>query len=228
MEFDIDSLIAELGVVPPPNTISDASLINQHPEPLLIPSRPGNNPLLQLPPRQIPHSSSIFIGAVVPPVPPKLVDRIKGGEFIDMAELLPDRIGSFNPSSTDESAKQKVWWCPVTSIIEWVQCFNVYMSVICRTCPERIPDLLTYQMLIIEASMVYEGNAWLGYDRRFRQAAAVNPRPGCSFLNCKYKHICSLCVKNPASGDKSHKAVLCPYHSRPPGTNTTSSSFQIQ
>ena len=24
--------------------------------------------------------------------------------------------------------------------------------------------------------MVYEGNAWLGYDRRFRQAAAVNPQ----------------------------------------------------
>ena len=291
MEFDIDSLIAELGVVPPPNTISDVSLINQHPEPLLIPSGPGNNPLLQLPPRQISHCSSIFIEAVVPPVPPKLVDRIKGGEFVDMAELLPDRIGSINPSSTDESAKQKVRWRPVTSIIEWVQCFNVYLSMICRTYPERIPDLLTYQMLIIEASMVYEGNAWLGYDRRFRQAAAANPgtqwsktdidlwhlaftgavkrsrcmhclslshkfyqcnwasestdilwsptpsnwssfqgdpnpqstvvcrswnrdpRPGCSFPNCKYKHICSLCVKNPASGDKSHKAVLCPYRS---------------
>ena len=30
-------------------------------------------------------------------------------------------------------------------------------------------------MLIIEASMVYEGKAWLGYDRWFRQAAAANP-----------------------------------------------------
>ena len=108
----------------------------------------------------------MFIGAVVPPVPPKLVDRIKGGEFIDMAELLPDRIGSINPSSTDESAKQKVQRRPVTSIIEWVQCFNVYLSVICRTCPERILDLLTYQMLIIEASTVYEGNAWLGSGNR--------------------------------------------------------------
>ena len=48
----------------------------------------------------------------------------------------------------------------------------------CRTCPEKVPDLLAYQMLIIEASMVYEGNAWLGYNHRFRQAAAcaVNPQ----------------------------------------------------
>ena len=170
MEFDIDSLIAELGVVPPPSAISDVSLINQHPQSLLIPSGPGNISPHQLPLRQIPHSSSVFIGAVVPPVPPKLVDRIKGGEFIDMAELLPDHIGTINPSSTDKSAKQKVWWRPVTSI-----CFNIYLSVICRTCPERIPDLLTYQMLIIEASMVYEGNAWLGYDQWFRQAATANP-----------------------------------------------------
>ena len=72
---------------------------------------------------------------------PRLVDRINAGEFIDMAKLLPDHMGTINPSSTDESARQKVRWCPVTSIIKWMQCFNVYLSVICRTCPERILDL---------------------------------------------------------------------------------------
>ena len=94
-----------------------------------------------------------------------------------MAELLPDRMGTSPKSSygDSESAKQKFKRRPISSIIEWVQCFNVYLSVVCRTCPGRIPDLLAYQMLIIEASMVYEGNAWLGYDRRFRQAAAATP-----------------------------------------------------
>ena len=167
----------------------------------------------------------------------------------------------------------------------------------CRTCPDKIPDLLSYQMLIIEASMVYEGNAWLGYDRRFRQAAANmqwsktdtdlwhlaftgmvkrarcvhclsfshkssqcnwasdsldmlpspmssswpypqgdpkskstgicrswnrDPRPGCSFPNCKFQHVCSFCFWNPASTDKSHKAVSCPY--RPKTLNTSPGS----
>ena len=38
-----------------------------------------------------------------------------------------------------------------------------------------------------------------------------DPRPGCSFPNCKFQHICSTCFRNPASMDKSHKAVFCPY-----------------
>ena len=118
--------------------------------------------------------SSIFTGAAIPPVPPKLAERIKAGDFIDMAELLPNCMGT-SKLSMDESTKQKVRRCPVSNIIEWVQCFNVYLSVMCRTFPQKIPDLLTYQMLIIEASMMYEGNAWLGYDCRFKQAAAANP-----------------------------------------------------
>ena len=32
-----------------------------------------------------------------------------------------------------------------------------------------------YQALILEARMEYDGDGWLGYDRRFRQRAAANP-----------------------------------------------------
>lgn len=56
-----------------------------------------------------------------------------------------------------------------------INCFNVYLSVICRATAEKISDILTYKMLIIEASIVHKGNAWLGYDHWFRQAAAANP-----------------------------------------------------
>ena len=34
--------------------------------------------------------------------------------------------------------------------------------------------LLEYQTLIVEARMEYEGDGWLGYDRRFRQNAAAS------------------------------------------------------
>ena len=39
----------------------------------------------------------------------------------------------------------------VTSILEWVQCFGIYIDVIAAKHPERIQDLLGYQALIIEA-----------------------------------------------------------------------------
>ena len=47
--------------------------------------------------------------------------------------------------------------------------------------------------------------------------------PNCSFPNCCYEHICSLCTFNPKATDIHHKAVYCPYHlnqtrSRPPTT----------
>ena len=35
--------------------------------------------------------------------------------------------------------------------------------------------LIRYQSLILLASMAYKGNGWQGYDRIFRQNAAVKP-----------------------------------------------------
>ena len=119
----------------------------------------------------------ISIGAGLPPVPSKLVSKIEAGEFIDMAELLPDRLGVARAVGNEESAgrvakqKRRV----VSNIMEWVQCFGVYLAVISRKQPLRIPDLLGYQTLIIEAYLEYEGDGWMGYDRRFRQRAPANP-----------------------------------------------------
>ena len=53
------------------------------------------------------HDSMFFIGAGLPPVPRKLVDRIQTGEFVDMAELLPDRIGvSASPQFASEKEER--------------------------------------------------------------------------------------------------------------------------
>ena len=49
--------------------------------------------------------------------------------------------------------------------------------------PERIPDLLGYQSLIIEVHLEYEGDNWLAYDRRFHLSAAANH-------NIVWAHIC--------------------------------------
>ena len=125
-------------MIPPARTISEVSLINHHPE-TQFPSE-VSEVHLQFQPPAVSHykeGCSISIGAATPPVPPKLVERIKTGDFIDMAELLPDCMGTSKSSMVDESTKQKVRRRPVSSIIEWVQCFNTYLSVMCRICPEK-------------------------------------------------------------------------------------------
>ena len=71
---------------------------------------------------------------------------------------------------------------PITNILEWLQAFAVYVSVIARKQPQHVPDLMGYQILMLEASNEYQGNFWLAYDRRFRQLAASLP-------NCKWSTI---------------------------------------
>ena len=88
-----------------------------------------------------------------------------------MGELLPDRVGISRPDDTGKASTKRR---TVSGILEWIKCFNVYMAVISRKQPGRIPDLLAYETLIIEAHMEYSGDAWLGYDIRFRQCAATD------------------------------------------------------
>ena len=120
-------------------------------------------------------STVICIGAGLPPVPQKLVKRIQAGEFIDMSELLPDRLGinAGPPLEGDKESKQTKRR-QVANILEWVQCFSVFTAVRTQKCPEKTQDLLGYLAPIVEARMEYEGDGWLGYDRRFRQNAAAS------------------------------------------------------
>ena len=114
--------------------------------------------------------AELCIGAGIPPIPPRLVTRIQSGEFIDMADLLPDQLA---PTSTDRTSKPRRQ--TISNILEWVKCFSAYIAVVSSKQPDRVPDLLGYMTLIIESHMEHAGEGWMGYDRRFRQIAATKP-----------------------------------------------------
>ena len=64
----------------------------------------------------------------------------------------------------------------ITTIQEWVVCYNTYAAIALQKDPSQAKDLLAYSSLIVKASTDYEGEAWLNYDRLFRrQAAAAEP-----------------------------------------------------
>ena len=94
------------------------------------------------------------------------MQRIQNGLFIEMGELSPDYLDSADyPASNRSTSNHKV--PEVTSIIEWVQCFSVFSAVVHRSQPECTPDLLGYQNLIIQTSMLCQEGRWVLYDRRF-------------------------------------------------------------
>ena len=66
-----------------------------------------------------------------------------------MHELLPERLGVTEEGEKSQPGKLKGRM--VTNILEWVQCFGLYATIISRNAPHRVPDLLSYQALILAA-----------------------------------------------------------------------------
>ena len=89
-----------------------------------------------------------------------------------MSELLPDWLGCPKSGQAPEDLNTlKSMKRQVSTILEWIQCFRIYIAVIIQKYPEQTPG---YQSLIIEVHLEYEGDNWLSIDRWFRLSAAAN------------------------------------------------------
>jgi len=113
---------------------------------------------------------SIFIGAGQPAVPATLVRKIRVLEFIDMKDFSPNQLGIPANHQGEEASRtsSKGRTRNISSIVEWLQCYAIYLSVMCRVHPGKIPDMLAYQIIILEASLEFKG-------RCFCQNAAADP-----------------------------------------------------
>ena len=69
----------------------------------------------------------LWIGEALPPLPDKLVARIRRWEFIDMAELRPYVEAEIAAEMGNPSQSMKKQ--PVTDILTWLQCFGIYVGV---------------------------------------------------------------------------------------------------
>ena len=130
-----------------------------------------------LPPTTEGQGDAIVIGASTPPVPRKLAERIWRGEFVEMQELLPARLGVPEPSLLDVIAgkHRQQSTRTVQDIHQWVQCFNTYTSVVAIRHPERVRELLSYSSIIVRAAREFYDTPWLSYDSHVRRHAAAVP-----------------------------------------------------
>ena len=53
------------------------------------------------------------------------------------------------------------------NLVKKLNLVPLYVSVIARKQPQRVPDLMGYQVLILEASSEYKNDCWMAYDRHF-------------------------------------------------------------
>jgi len=159
----------------------------------------------------------ILLGEALPPVPTKLANKIKKGDFVEMQEMLPDMW-----LVTDQSEPTaRVGRLRAMDIKVWSQCFATYVRVIAEDEPERVPDLLDYMINIIRASQDFMGSAWLKYDNTFRRQVAVSGNKKWGTYNSS---LYSMCFTGKAQTlgrcehclSKDHNLQPCPLRSDQP------------
>ena len=52
----------------------------------------------------------------------------------------------------------------IESITEWVKDFAIYTAAMGKKFPEVVPEMLAYQLVIVNASEQYDGIYWRCYD----------------------------------------------------------------
>ena len=78
-----------------------------------------------------------------------------------MVELLPECLSSQHEDE-DQSKSTKPKCKAVTNVLEWLQCFGIYVAIISCKEPHRVLDLLAYQHLIIQAPPRVSGRLLAG------------------------------------------------------------------
>ena len=123
----------------------------------------------------------------LPPLEGSVITRIRGQEFVNFEQLLPQ--GSLNQSSfsieVSESGNPTLVSRPargkgkISDFHSWLSAWNVYISVLSHYCPQLTSQLLGYQAIITRFSSLYSFEAWSTYDRLFRLLVSNN---SCWFL----------------------------------------------
>ena len=85
----------------------------------------------------------VLISNSLPPVPASLVKWVEQELFIEMAELSLSHLDSAELNTGNQLGPHKQL-PKVSDIVEWVQCFGVYMAIVSRSKPKCVADLIGY------------------------------------------------------------------------------------
>ena len=156
----------------------------------------------------------ILLGEILPPVPAKLANKIKKGDFVEMQDMLLDMW-----LIPDQSEQTSCGGRHRTMDIQvWTHCFATYVRVIAEDELDSVPDLLDYMINIIRASQDFMGSAWLTYDDTFRRQVAVSGNKHWGVYNSSLYSMCftgkaQTLRKSEYCLSKDHNLQPCPLKS---------------
>ena len=121
-------------------------------------------------------TAPLILASSLPPVPAKLVDKIRAGKYVEMKELLSDNttvLQSMEAVHPMLRGTNKPNLREVKSLLTWVYCFLAHVAI--STPDAHTWDMLVHARLIIREARKLDGEGWRGYDSVFRANAAIAP-----------------------------------------------------
>ena len=174
--------LPSLGHLPAPGALSSVTLL-----PATAINLGENTPTLAPPQRSQPTGSTaqqakgVSLSPATEPFPPKLVERIRAGQFVEMRELLTDNIALLHQLESLGACQYPIPSLPgilkprlreVTSLTSWMFAFLAYVAILSDDTTTR--NMLAYARLVIREAQRHGGNGWIAYDKVFRQQAAID------------------------------------------------------
>ena len=129
-------------------------------------------------------ASGMILSPALEPVPYQLVQRIRARQFVEMRDLLSDKIALHRQWEAAQGcvnvATMFMSLCPrfqeVPSLMSWVYCFLTYVLVQMVDKPiETARDMLSYCRLIIREAFRHGGKGWWKYDCTSRSQVVIDP-----------------------------------------------------
>ena len=133
---------------------------------------------------------SVLLRWQIPPIPPKLHKKITEGHYVDMAELSPEYLEALNAAKEDHSKSSRPKLKDIFSILDWIQAFSIYVAVLSKDQPHRIPSLLAYQHLLIHNHTNFKQFNWMLYDHQFGQKVSTCPELDWSTMDGTLWNLC--------------------------------------
>ena len=123
----------------------------------------------------------LIISPSLPPIPGKVVERVKQGKFVDFKEFLADNImllqklqelglaGTVAPALQPVVSGSRLR--EVTDPVAWASCFLMFMAA--KIDHEETRELAAYGTIVLQLASKHIGGGWRSYDRQFRQQKAA-------------------------------------------------------
>uniref|UniRef100_A0A1X7URC3 Uncharacterized protein n=1 Tax=Amphimedon queenslandica TaxID=400682 RepID=A0A1X7URC3_AMPQE len=113
---------------------------------------------------------AMIISHSFPPISGKIAEKIKGGKFIEMKELMPDN-AALKLQWADLGSNTSMKLREIEDPLSWAFYFLGFLAVM---TPDRTAkELAAYGQSIIHLAQRHGGRGWQSYDRLFRQQRAA-------------------------------------------------------